>query len=81
MSEIRKKYGLIRNAIIIALLLLVVRIAVDALQLDLITVTTIIGSFVGAAIFTIAIILAGTLTDFKESERIPGELASAIRNL
>jgi len=81
MNQLKKKYGLIRNAIIIALVLLVVRIIIDALQLDLITVNTIIGSFVGAAIFTIAIILAGTLTDFKESERIPGELASAIRNL
>lgn len=81
MDQIKKKYGLIRNAIIIALLLLVVRIVVDLLDFDLITVNTIIGSFVGAAIFTIAIILAGTLTDFKESERIPGEIASAIRNL
>lgn len=81
MDQITKKYGLIRNAIIIALLLLVVRIVVDILDFDLITVNTIIGSFVGAAIFTIAIILAGTLTDFKESERIPGEIASAIRNL
>jgi len=81
MNQFKKKYGLIRNAIIIALVLLVVRIIVDTLQLDLITVNTIIGSFVGAAIFTIAIILAGTLADFKESERITGELASAIRNL
>lgn len=81
MNEFRKKYGLIATALGIALLLLVVRIIVDTLQLDVISVNTIIGSFVGAAIFTIAIILAGTITDFKESEKIPGELASAINNL
>lgn len=81
MNEFRKKYGLIAIALGIALLLLVVRIIVDTLQLDVISVNTIIGSFVGAAIFTIAIILAGTITDFKESEKIPGELASAIKNL
>jgi hypothetical protein len=80
-NEFRKKYGLIAIALGISLLLLVVRIIVDTLQLDVISVNTIIGSFVGAAIFTIAIILAGTITDFKESEKIPGELASAIKNL
>jgi hypothetical protein len=77
----KKKYGLIATALAIAILLLIVRMIIDTLGYDVITVNTVIGSFVGAAIFTIAIILAGTITDFKESEKIPGELASAITNL
>jgi hypothetical protein len=77
----KKKYGLIATALAIVLPLLIVRMIIDTLGYDVITVNTVIGSFVGAAVFTIAIILAGTITDFKESERIPGELASAIKNL
>jgi hypothetical protein len=76
-----KKYGLIVTALGISVVLLVARFIIDTLNLDLISINTVIGSFVGAAIFTIAIILAGTMTDFKESERIPGELATALKNL
>ena len=31
--------------------------------------------------FTIAVIFTGTLTDYKESEKIPGELAASINSL
>jgi hypothetical protein len=81
MNIFGKKYGLIVTALGITVILLGARFIIDSLGFDVISVTTVIGSFVGAAIFTIAIILAGTMTDFKESERIPGELASALKNL
>jgi len=43
-------------------------------------VTSLITAFIGGAIFTIAIIFAGTLTDYKESEKIPSEIATSIRS-
>jgi hypothetical protein len=43
-------------------------------------VTNLITAFIGGAIFTIAIIFAGTLTDYKESEKIPSEIATSIRS-
>jgi hypothetical protein len=81
MNAFGKKYGLIATALGVSVILLVARFIIDALNYDVISINTVIGSFVGAAIFTIAIILAGTLTDFKESEKIPGDLAAAIKNL
>ena len=36
---------------------------------------------ISGVIFTIAILLAGVMTDFKESEKIPGELAASIKSL
>ena len=36
---------------------------------------------ISGVIFTIAILLAGVMTDFKESEKIPGELAASIKAL
>ena len=81
MNQLHKKWGIVAKAAVIVTVLLAVRIIVDIFNLDLISVTTIIGSFVGGAIFTIAIILAGILPDFKEAEKIPGELANALKNI
>ncbi len=81
MRMMRKKWGIVLKALGISMILLVLRLVVDMLNLDVITVNTVISAFVGGAIFTIAIIFSGTLIDYKESEKIPGDLASAIRNL
>lgn len=75
------KWGLILKAFWITMGLLVVRLVFDYLGLDLLSVTNLITAFIGGAIFTIAIIFAGTLTDYKESERIPGEIVTSIRSL
>ena len=47
----------------------------------MLSLTNLITAFIGGAIFTIAIIFAGVLTDFKESEKIPGELATSLRTI
>ena len=73
------KYGLIKKALGITLALLVVRLVFDYLKFDILSVTNLITAFIGGAIFTIAIIFAGTLTDYKESEKIPGEIATSLR--
>ena len=79
MEPFMTKWGLIFKAFGITLLLLVVRLIFDYLDLDVLSVTTLITAFIGGAIFTIAIIFAGTLTDYKESEKIPSEIATSIR--
>ena len=56
-----------------------VRLVFDYLNFDILTVTNLITAFIGGAIFTIAIIFAGTLTDYKESEKVPSEIATSIR--
>lgn len=75
------KWGLIIKAAGITAVLLVVRVIFDYLNFDVLTLTTLITAFIGGAIFTIAIVFAGVLTDFKESERIPGEIATSIRTM
>lgn len=81
MNSFRKKWGLILNAFWITLGLLVLRLAFDFTGLDILILSNLITAFISGAIFTIAIILAGVLTDFKESEKIPGELATSIRTI
>jgi len=79
MEPFMTKWGLIFKAFGITLSLLVVRLIFDYLNFDALSVTTLITAFIGGAIFTIAIIFAGTLTDYKESEKIPSEIAASIR--
>jgi hypothetical protein len=81
MGSFMVKYGLILQSLAITAVLLVVRLLIDFMNLDVLSVTNLITAFVGGALFTIAIILTGTLTDFKESERIPGEMATSISAL
>jgi hypothetical protein len=81
MGSFMVKYGLILQSLAITAVLLVVRLAIDYMNLDVLSVTNLITAFVGGALFTIAIILTGTLTDYKESERIPGEMATSVSAL
>jgi hypothetical protein len=80
MESFMTKWGLIFKAFGITLSLLAVRLVFDYLNFDILTVTNLITAFIGGAIFTIAIIFAGTLTDYKESEKIPSEIATSIRS-
>jgi hypothetical protein len=81
MGTFMTKWGLIFKAFGITVVLLIVRQVFDYLQFDILSVTNLITAFIGGAIFTIAIIFAGTLTDYKESEKIPGEIVISIRSL
>jgi len=80
METIMTKYGLILKSFGITMTLLVVRLILDFLNFDILSVTNLITAFIGGAIFTIAIIFTGTMTDYKESEKIPGEIVTSIRS-
>lgn len=79
MNIFMAKYGLILKAFGITFVLLVFRLVFDYLKLDILPVTNLITAFISGAIFTIAIIYSGTLIDYKESEKIPGEIATSLR--
>ncbi|MEI6842142.1 MAG: hypothetical protein WCK53_12815, partial [Methanomicrobiales archaeon] len=69
------------KAVILTLILLIPRTIIDFYGLDGIPINTVVGAFISGAIFTIAIIFTGTFTDFKESEKVGGELAAALKAL
>jgi hypothetical protein len=78
MNERVKKWGIIGKSLGITGVLVIFRLIFDFAQLDIIALTTLLTAFIGGAIFTVAIIFTGTLADFKESEKIPGDLASSL---
>lgn len=71
---------LLKAALILAALL-ALKLGVDYLDFDVISAGPVVTAFVAGVIFTIAIIYTGTLSDYKEGERIPGELAASIKAL
>jgi len=79
--DLMKKWGIILKALVIVLILLGVRTMINVLGYDTVPITPIVGAFITGAIFTIAVIFTGTFTDFKESEKIAGDMASALKAL
>ncbi|MFA6333213.1 MAG: hypothetical protein WCX22_09685, partial [Methanoregula sp.] len=77
----KKKWGIMFKAVLMMLGLLIIRTAIDLLGFDTIAITTVVGAFITGAIFTIAIIFTGTFTDFKESEKVGGDLAASLKAL
>ena len=79
--ETKKKWGIMLKAAIITIILLVIRTIIDLNGLDTVPINPVVGAFISGAIFTIAIIFTGTFTDFKESEKIGGDLAASLKAL
>ncbi|MDD1718929.1 MAG: hypothetical protein LUQ25_02605 [Methanoregulaceae archaeon] len=81
MNEFMKKWGLIGKALAFTAVLVIIRLVIDISSYDILALTTLITAFIGAAIFTVAVIFTGTLTDYKESEKIPNEIAISLLTL
>lgn len=85
MDRFRKKWGLLFKVFAIVMLLILLKFVIDFFDLNVASKSgewpRAISALVGGVIFTIAIIFAGVLADYKESEKIPAELAASIKAL
>jgi hypothetical protein len=79
--SLKKKWGIMVKAVILMLVLLIPRTIIDLYGYDTVPISPVVGAFITGAIFTIAIIFTGTFTDFKESEKVGGDLAAALKAL
>lgn len=79
--DLMKKWGIIGKAFVIVIVLLVIRTVIAYFGYDTVPINPVVGAFITGAIFTIAVIFTGTFTDFKESEKISGEMASVLKAL
>jgi len=75
------KWMIVIKAMVVAVIVAGVKFGLHALNLEFIRIDSLISALISGVIFTIAILLAGVMTDFKESEKIPGELAASIKTL
>lgn len=80
-SRVPNKWMLTARVIPVVCGLLGAKLLIDLANLDFITLTTLFGSIIAANVFLLGFLLAGTLADYKESERLPGEIAASIESL
>jgi uncharacterized membrane protein YtjA (UPF0391 family) len=63
------------------LLLCGIKLVVHYLGLERISVNPLFSAMVASTVFLLSFLLTGVLQDFKESEKIPGELATSLQSL
>ena len=75
------RYSFFPRVILVVIALLVLKSLADNAGWAVIPINTLTGAFFGGVFFTISIIFAGAMTDYKEAEKIPGELAVILKAL
>lgn len=70
----------IETAILVAGIV-AVKILVDALDGEFIELSPLYTSIVAGGIFVVGLIVAGTLADYKEAEKMPAEIVAALENI
>ncbi len=79
--KIRKKHGIFLKSLPFAAGLVVLKLVVDHYGLTVLPLNALVTAFLGGVFFTIGILFAGAMADYKESEKIPGEIAVSLKTL
>ncbi|MCS7133274.1 MAG: hypothetical protein NZ921_00535 [Candidatus Caldarchaeum sp.] len=66
------------KAVKVAIPVLVLKTAVAFAGLEFMSLNPLVGSIVAGTIFVMGFVLAGVISDYKEAERMPGEIRSAL---
>ena len=73
------RYKLFFQAGIVGIVVLLLMLTAAHFNLNVIAINTLTGTFFGGVFFTVSIIFSGAMADFKEAEKIPGELAVLLK--
>ena len=74
----RKKFRLFFTVAVVVLALGCVKVAVHYYGLEILELNSLLTSGIGGAIFIIGFLLSSVLADYKEAERIPADIRTAI---
>ena len=77
----RNRYRIILRVIVLVALITGTKFIMHFAGFELISINPLFSGIVAANVFLMGFLLSGVLSDFKESERLPGELAAGIENL
>jgi hypothetical protein len=81
MKDFFRKWGLAINVLGFAVFILLIKIAFHAFEFEPIANNPLLSAVIGGMTFLIGFILAGTMTDFKESEKLPGDIVSSLESI
>lgn len=79
--KLRRKYGILAKSLIVAIVLVAIKALIEQNGFAFITLNNLITAFLGGVFFTIGVLFSGAAADYKESEKLPGELAATLKTL
>src|SRR5512136_1491266 len=79
--KFHKKYQLVLRVILIVGIVIVLKLIAHWFGWEIISLNPLFSGIVAANVFLMGFLLSGVLTDYKESERLPGELAASIETI
>jgi hypothetical protein len=77
----KKNLWIFVRAVGIVGLLIGIKFMAHAFDLEFLTINNLFSGIIAANVFLMGFLLSGVLSDYKESEKIPGEIASNINNI
>ncbi len=81
MNPIIKKYGLAIKVAIIVAIIIGVKVLLHSFKIEYVEMNSLFTTMIGGTMFLIGFILAGTMADYKESEKLPSEIAASLENI
>ena len=77
--EARRKSRLVSRVLVIVTIVIGLKLAAHGLGWEVISLNPLFSGILAANVFLMGFLLSGVLSDYKESERLPGELACSIK--
>lgn len=81
MSSLHNRHYLLLRVSAVVALIVAAKVAIHYLGWEVISINPLFSGIVAANVFLMGFLLSGVLADYKESERIPGELSVSLENL
>lgn len=80
-GKIHKKYQLVLRVALIVGIVIFFKLIAHWLGWEIISLNPLFSGIVAANVFLMGFLLSGVLSDYKESERLPGELVASIESI
>jgi hypothetical protein len=78
---LHRRWSLLLKTIPFIIIILIVKYLIDFFNYDILQFSALFTAIISANIFLISFLISGVLSDYKESEKIPSDMASAIISL
>jgi hypothetical protein len=80
-KKIRRKWHILIKILPLLALVMVLKYAAHTYDLEVLSLSALFTSIVAATTFLIGFLITGVISDYKESEKIPGDLAASMEAL
>ena len=76
-----KNIWLMAKTIVIVAIIIVIKMIFHKYDMEFVSINNLFSGIIAANVFLMGFLLSGVLSDFKESEKIPGELVSSLSSI